>query len=57
MDHLVGLLPYKYILLPMVQLNANLTPAGKRPARIGIFTRTCGCVYWHIRMPRVIRYG
>ena len=33
--------------LGTVQLNANLTPAGKQPVRFGIFTHTHGCVYRH----------
>ena len=37
-----------------VQLNANLTPAGKQPVWICTFNRACGCVYRHTRTPPVI---
>ena len=35
------------------QLNANLTPVGKQPTRIGIFARACRCIYRHTHMPQV----
>ena len=40
--------PYFWHVRTTVQLNANLSsPANKRPARFGIFTRVCGYVYRH----------